>query len=169
MVVLAGALVWVVAGTLDTPVVNAGDDAPKFNVVTEDGKTVTPHRLRRQTAGAEFLGELVRAVHRGDAFAGRDVAAARAERAWWCWASAWTPTRRAIRISSPALRISFETSRDPSADIATSYGTLQFPDTYIIDSHGKVRGEGHQLAGLDEARSPGRPAEDAVTAAAPIP
>ena len=42
VVVLAGLLVWVVAGTLETPVVNAGDSAPKFKVVTEDGKTLTP-------------------------------------------------------------------------------------------------------------------------------
>ena len=40
LVVLAGILVWVVAGTLEPPVVNAGDTAPKFSVVTEDGKTI---------------------------------------------------------------------------------------------------------------------------------
>ncbi len=35
-------------------------------------------------------------------------------------------------------RIGFETSRDPEGNISSSYGTFQFPDTYIIDPSGKV-------------------------------
>ena len=38
---LAGVLIWVVAGTLEQRVVSAGDKAPDFSVVTEDGKTVS--------------------------------------------------------------------------------------------------------------------------------
>ena len=35
------------------------------------------------------------------------------------------------------FRVSFETARDPSADISDSYGTFQIPETYIIKD-GKV-------------------------------
>ncbi len=34
-------LVYVVSGTLEPPLVNAGDKAPDFSVKTEHGKTIT--------------------------------------------------------------------------------------------------------------------------------
>jgi cytochrome c biogenesis protein CcmG/thiol:disulfide interchange protein DsbE len=34
--------------------------------------------------------------------------------------------------------ISFDTSDDPDANVSTSYGTFQIPETYIIDKSGKV-------------------------------
>ena len=41
IVVLAGALAWVVYPTLEQKVVNAGEPAPDFQVVTDSGKTVS--------------------------------------------------------------------------------------------------------------------------------
>ncbi|HTM13584.1 MAG TPA: TlpA disulfide reductase family protein, partial [Bryobacteraceae bacterium] len=41
IVLLAGALVWVVAGTMDVHVTNAGDQAPDFKIVGDDGRTYT--------------------------------------------------------------------------------------------------------------------------------
>ena len=137
IVALAGLLVWVVAGTLTTAVVNAGDRAPKFKVTTEDGKVLTP---------TDFGGKLL------------------VLNFWASWCKpceAETPSLEQMsRLLGPKgvvvlgismdtnekrykeflsfYNISFETSRDPSADIATSYGTLQYPDTYIIDTSGKV-------------------------------
>jgi peroxiredoxin len=35
-------------------------------------------------------------------------------------------------------QVAFKTARDPSADIAASYGTFKYPETYIIDHTGKV-------------------------------
>src|ERR1700733_1158244 len=40
--VLAGTLIWVVAGTLEAPVVNAGDKAPSFNLTTDRGRSISP-------------------------------------------------------------------------------------------------------------------------------
>jgi len=37
------------------------------------------------------------------------------------------------------FRVNFPTARDPKADISSSYGTFQIPETYVIDSTGKVR------------------------------
>ena len=34
--------------------------------------------------------------------------------------------------------VTFQVARDPSWDIAANYGTFQLPETYIIDSSGKV-------------------------------
>lgn len=137
LAVLAGVLVWVVAGTLEPPVVNAGDTAPKFSVLTEDGKTITPSNFGGKLLVLNF---------------------------WASWCApciAETPSLEAFQrtFSKKGVvvlgvsmdtneklykdflaryHISFETSRDPEGDISSSYGTFQFPDSYIIDPSGKV-------------------------------
>ena len=35
-------------------------------------------------------------------------------------------------------RIQFETARDPEANISADYGTFKYPETYVINSDGKV-------------------------------
>jgi cytochrome c biogenesis protein CcmG, thiol:disulfide interchange protein DsbE len=35
-------------------------------------------------------------------------------------------------------RVSFLTSRDPSKKSAQDYGTVMYPETYVIDRHGKI-------------------------------
>ena len=37
------------------------------------------------------------------------------------------------------FKVNFPTSRDPESNVSASYGTFQIPETYIIDSTGKVR------------------------------
>ena len=37
------------------------------------------------------------------------------------------------------FRVDFPTARDPEANISSNYGTFQIPETYLIDSTGKVR------------------------------
>ena len=34
--------------------------------------------------------------------------------------------------------MNFPTARDPDANISSSYGTFQIPETYVIDRNGKV-------------------------------
>ncbi len=45
IVVLAAALVWVVAGTLDPPQVTAGDTAPDFRITTDQGQIISPSKF----------------------------------------------------------------------------------------------------------------------------
>jgi cytochrome c biogenesis protein CcmG, thiol:disulfide interchange protein DsbE len=137
LVVLAGILVWVVAGTLEAPVVNAGDTAPKFSVVTEDGKTVTPSNFGGKLLVLNFWGS------------------------WCAPCIAETPTlnqftrtfaNKGVVVLGVSVdtnekqykdflaryRVGFETSRDPEGNISYSYGTVQFPESYIIDPSGRV-------------------------------
>ena len=37
-----------------------------------------------------------------------------------------------------SYKITFDTWRDPDSEIASRYGTFEFPETYIIDSSGRV-------------------------------
>ncbi|MHB8411647.1 MAG: peroxiredoxin family protein [Candidatus Acidiferrales bacterium] len=50
-----------------------------------------------------------------------------------------------------ANAINYPTYRDPSAEIAASYGTSMYPDTYIIDRHGKIA---RKLVGAQDWTSP---------------
>jgi cytochrome c biogenesis protein CcmG, thiol:disulfide interchange protein DsbE len=134
---LAALLVWVVSGTLATPVVNAGDRAHKFKVVTEDGKTVTPTDFGGKLLVVNFwaswcepcIVETPSLEAFNQQFAKRGVVV--------LGISGDTNEKRYKEFLSK-YGISFETSRDPDSDIAYSYGTTQFPDSYIIDSSGKV-------------------------------
>lgn len=137
IVLLGAALVYVVNGTLEPKIVNAGDTAPNFKVVTDDGKTMTR---------SDFGGKLL------------------VLNFWasWCppcisetpsleeFAKTMAPEgvvvlgissdRNADRYKKflQHFGVTFETSMDPSADISASYGTFQIPETYLIDRNGKV-------------------------------
>ena len=36
------------------------------------------------------------------------------------------------------VKLNFETSRDPAADISSEYGTFKYPETYVTNRDGKV-------------------------------
>jgi peroxiredoxin len=137
IVVLAGVLIWQVTGTLEQRVIAVGDTAPEFKVTTDSGRTIT---------ATDFGGKLLVLNF---------------------WAS-WCPpcieetpsldvfTRKMAPEGVVVLGVSvdknepmyhrflnhfqpaYEVSRDPEANISTSYGTFVFPETYVIDRSGKV-------------------------------
>ena len=135
--VLAIGLAWVVSGTLDDGIVRIGDPAPDFKVVTDSGKTLTR---------ANFGGKLL-VLH-----------------FWATWCGGCVEEIPSLEVfqreygpqgvvvlgvsvdANPKLysrfmdqfKVSYATSRDPSWDIAASYGTFQLPESYIIDRSGKV-------------------------------
>lgn len=134
---LAGLLIYIAAGTLEPKITNAGDTAPNFTIVADDGKTFTR---------SDFGGKLL------------------VLNFWasWCppcisetpsleeFAKQFAPQGVVVLgISQDAKEanykkfvqrfgITYETARDPHADIAASYGTFQIPETYLIAPDGKV-------------------------------
>ena len=135
---LVGGLAVVVYPTLEQRIINAGDPAPDFKVVTESGKTVSLKDFGGKVLvlnfWASWCGPCVEEAPSLDAFTramGKDgvvvlgVSIDRNEKLY----------RRFLKD----YNISFETSRDPDWEINTRYGTFQFPETYIIGKDGKVR------------------------------
>lgn len=134
---LVAALAWKVSGSLEEPVTRVGDKAPAFSVRTESGKTITPTSFGGKLLVLNFW-------------------------ATWCQPCvAEVPSLEAFQRefgpqgivvlgvsvdTKPELydrflnrfNVTFETSRDPEWDIAARYGTFQLPETYIIDSSGRV-------------------------------
>jgi peroxiredoxin len=136
---LAVTLIWVVAGTLEAPVVNAGDKAPSFSVVTDRGHTITPSNFGGKLLVLNFWASWcppciqeepsLQAFQRAYASKGVVVLGVSADR-----------IDKNYHEFLDRFQIGFDTWRDPEAEVglAAKYGTFQFPETYVIDTTGHV-------------------------------
>lgn len=136
---LAVALVWVVAGTLEAPVVNAGDSAPSFDITTDLGHHMTPKsfggKLLVLNLWASWCQPCVEetpsleAFQRAYANKGVVVLGVSADR-----------NDKLYHQFVDRFNLAFDTWRDPDgeAGLAARYGTFQFPETYVINTSGKV-------------------------------
>ena len=138
IVVLALALVWVVSGTLQDRVVNAGDTAPEFKIVSDTGRTYTRAdfggKLLVLNFWASWCAPCVQEVPSLQAFQrqlGDDGVVV-------LGVSIDTNEKRYKQFLQ-RFRVSFPTARDPEANLSSSYGTFQIPETYLIVRTGKVR------------------------------
>ena len=137
IVVLAAALVYVVSGTLEPPIVNAGDKAPNFRITTERGKTISRDdfggKLLVLNFWASWCPPCIEETPSLEEFArqfgpqGVVVLGISNDR-----------NEGQYRRFLQRFQINFETSRDPENNISASYGTFQLPETYLIDKNGRV-------------------------------
>jgi cytochrome c biogenesis protein CcmG, thiol:disulfide interchange protein DsbE len=138
IVLLAAALVWVVSGTLQDRVVNAGDTAPDFKIVGDDGRTYS----RADFGGkvlvlnfwASWCAPCVQEAPSLQAF-GEEM---RRSGVVVLGVSIDANEKRYKQFLS-RFHVTFPTARDPEANLSSSYGTFQIPETYVIDRTGKVR------------------------------
>ena len=57
---------------------------------------------------------------------------------WSSWASASIRTRSSIAAFWTRSPLAYQTARDPDEKINLKYGTIQYPESYLIDRNGKV-------------------------------
>ncbi len=134
---LLAALVAVVWDSIRERIVEAGDSAPSFKIVTDRGRTLT-----RQDFGGRLLvlnfwatwcppciDEMpsLNEFQRRLAGSGVVVLGVSVDR-----------NEKAYRAFLARAGVSFETARDPEARISSEYGTFKYPETYVIDARGKV-------------------------------
>jgi peroxiredoxin len=137
IVLLAGALVWVVSGTLEQRIIQVGDTAPDFTVTTDHGRTITRENFGGKVLVLNFWATwcppCIEETPSLNAFArtygpqGVVVLGVSTDR-----------NEKLYRQFVQMYNVGFETARDPESNIPASYGTFQLPETYIIDRSGKV-------------------------------
>ena len=137
ILLLTVGLVWVVAGTLQVHITEAGDMAPNFSIVTEHGRTVTPHDFGGKILAVNFwaswcetcLQELPSMNQFAQDYANKGVVVL---------GISIDKNEKLYHRFLTQMHVSYDTARDPEAKISNSYGTFQLPETYIIDRNGKV-------------------------------
>ncbi len=137
IVAMAVGLVWIVSGTLSDPVVNAGDKAPEFKIVGDNGRTYTKAdfggKLLVLNFWATWCAPCVQEVPSLAAFQkelGTDGVVV--------LGVSVDTNEKQYKEFLKRFRVNFATGRDPEWNISSNYGTFQFPETYIIDRSGKV-------------------------------
>lgn len=135
--VLAVGMAVAVYPTLEQRVVGPGDAAPAFSVKTDSGRTITAADFGGRVLVLNFwaswcqpcieeFGGLSKFAQEtsGQGVVVLAVSIDRSDKAY----------KRFIESTRP----NFQTSRDPEADISSSYGTFLVPETYVIGKDGKV-------------------------------
>jgi cytochrome c biogenesis protein CcmG, thiol:disulfide interchange protein DsbE len=137
ILVLVAGLIGVLYSTLHERIVNVGDTAPNFSIATSNGHTISAADFGGKLLVLNFwatwcppcveempsLNELAqRFQSKGLVVLGVSV----------------DKDENAYRQFLTRMRIGFPTARDPEQKINQDYGTVQYPETYIINAQGKV-------------------------------
>ena len=135
--VLLAVFVYVIFDSFREKVVVVGDSAPDFSITADNGRTITTSNFGGKLLVLNFwatwcapcIEELpsLDAFQRRFANSGVVVVAISADK-----------DEKAYRDFLARARVSFITARDPDNKINAEYGTFRFPETYIIDTKGKV-------------------------------
>ena len=137
ILLLTVALVAVVASTLRDRLVVAGDSAPGFEVTTDSGRKISVDNFGGRVLVVNFwatwcppcINELpslnaMAAELKGDGVVVLGISVDK--------------DKAAYDKFLKKVKLNFETSRDPGADISAEYGTFKYPETYVISREGKV-------------------------------
>ncbi len=137
ILVLTLALVAVVASTLREHLVVAGDSAPSFSVTTDTGRKISTSDFGGKILVVNFwatwcppcIAELPSLNQMAAEVKGSGVVVL---------GISVDKDKAAYDKFLKKVKLNFETSRDPAADISSEYGTFKYPETYVINSDGKV-------------------------------
>ncbi len=135
--VLLAALVLVLYASMHERIVDVGDSAPEFTITADNGRTMTVSnfggRLLVLNFWATWCQPCVEEVPSLDQFA-----KAMAGSGVVVLGVSVDKDPKVYRAFLDRTHVSFTTARDPEAKISADYGTFKYPESYIIDSKGKV-------------------------------
>lgn len=131
-------LCFIVADSLRDRVVSVGDRAPAFEVVTDNGKRITTRDFGGKVLVLNFwatwcppcIDEMPSLQTMAQQLAPKGVVV--------LGVSVDKNSANYQRFLQQA-RIAFPTARDPEANVSAEFGTFKYPETYVIDSEGRVR------------------------------
>src|SRR5215831_6292410 len=134
---LLAVFVYVIFDSFHERVVVVGDSAPDFSITADNGRTITTSNFGGKLLVLNFwatwcppcIDELPSLNEFQRRFAGSGVVVL---------GISIDKDGKAYRDFLARARLSFLTARDPENKINVDYGTLKVPETYIIDTRGKV-------------------------------
>ncbi|MCC7175081.1 MAG: TlpA family protein disulfide reductase [Bryobacterales bacterium] len=134
---LLAVLAFVIVDGFREKVVNVGDRAPDFSITTDAGRVVTRSdfggKLLVLNFWATWCPPCVAEMPSLDEFQKRLASSGVV-----VLGVSVDQSESDYRAFLEKARVSFLTARDPSAGISGEYGTFKFPETYVIDSRGRV-------------------------------
>ncbi|MDX1980897.1 MAG: TlpA disulfide reductase family protein [Bryobacteraceae bacterium] len=137
MALMVMALVFVVAEAMRERIVQAGDSAPNFRITADNGKVMTRSdfggKLLVLNFWATWCPPCVQEMPSLDEMQQRFK-----DKGLVVLAVSVDRNEQSYKEFLRRLPVSFVTARDPEANISSEYGTYKYPETYIIDSKGKV-------------------------------
>ncbi|HLY19727.1 MAG TPA: TlpA disulfide reductase family protein [Bryobacteraceae bacterium] len=135
--VLLAVFVFVLYNSMHERIVQQGDPAPDFKITADNGRTLTRTdfggRLLVLNFWATWCQPCVEEVPSLDQFA-KEMAGSGVV----VLGVSMDKDPQRYRAFLDRTRVSFMTARDPDAKISADYGTFKYPESYIIDSKGKV-------------------------------
>jgi len=135
MVLLMVGLVYVIYAAIHQRVVVAGDAAPEFSVRADSGRTISLPNFGGKVLvlnfWASWCAPCVQETPSLSAFA-----AAYADKGVVVLGISVDKEEKSYRGFVQKFQPAFQTARDLT--IHEDYGTFMYPETYIIDSHGRV-------------------------------
>lgn len=131
-------LAYVIADGIREKVINVGDRAPDFRITADNGRTITRSDFGGKLLVLNFwatwcppcVQELPSLNEFQQQLAGSGVVVV---------GVSVDTSAQEYRAFLDKTKVAFLTARDPAADISGRYGTFKFPETYVIDSSGRVR------------------------------
>jgi peroxiredoxin len=137
IVLLSAVLVFVLYTSIHERVISSGDTAPDFTITADNGRAITPAnfggKLLVLNFWATWCQPCVEEVPSLDQFA-KEMAGSGVV----VLGISMDTNPTAYRAFLSRTHVSFMTARDPDAKISADYGTFKYPETYIIDTKGKV-------------------------------
>lgn len=135
--ILAAGLVAVVYPTLEQRIVQPDDDAPAFSITTDAGQKITESNFGGKVLVLNFWATwcppCIEEFPQLNRFAAQNkdsgvvvlgISVDKSEEQY----------KRFVKNTRP----SFQTFRDPEQEVNSKFGTFQYPETYVINSKGKV-------------------------------
>jgi peroxiredoxin len=137
MAVLLCALGYLIVTSMRDRVIDVGDAAPDFKITTDQGKTITPTSFGGHLLVLNFFGSwCAPCIEETPSL--NEFAQSMANSGVVVLGVSVDTNPKLYHNFIRRFHISYQTARDPKADISASFGTYKYPETYVIDSTGKV-------------------------------
>jgi cytochrome c biogenesis protein CcmG, thiol:disulfide interchange protein DsbE len=134
---LSAVLVYAVSGTLTQHVVVAGEKAPDFKVITDNGRTITRSDFGGKVLVLNFWATwcqpCIEEIPSLDEFQRK-----MAPQGVVVLGISVDRKEDSYKRFMDRARVSFLTASDPEGNVGADYGTFKYPETYIINSKGEV-------------------------------